>query len=115
MNLQSLDHLHFFSRRFHGSCQEGERPARGRVVPRGDFAPMRSNNAERTLRPLWVKSRPFVVQNGMSALPRKRSALGDSRVLLDAFVIGDQPEEHSDVVYNQNDNPAVRGTRPEFS
>ena len=57
MNLQSLDLLHFFSRRFHGSCQEGERPARGRVVPRGDFVPMRSNNAERTVRPLWVKSR----------------------------------------------------------
>ena len=56
---------------------------------------------------------------GMSALPRKRSALGDSRVFLDAFVIGDQPEgkakDHSDVVYNQNDNPAVRGTWPEFS
>src|SRR5262249_29632196 len=56
---------------------------------------------------------------GMSALPRKRSALGDSRIFLDAFVIGDQPEgkakDHSDVVYNQNDNPAVRGTRPEFS
>src|SRR5262245_24917966 len=31
--------------------------ARGRVVPRRDFAPMRSNKAERTLRPLWVKSR----------------------------------------------------------
>ena len=57
MNFQSLDLLYFFSRRFHGSCQEGERPARGRVVPRGDFAPMRSNNAERTLRPLWVISR----------------------------------------------------------
>ena len=25
-------------------------------MPRGDFAPMRSNNAERTLRPLWVIS-----------------------------------------------------------
>jgi len=38
---------------------------------------------------------------------------------LDAFVIGDQPEgkakDHSDVVYNQNDNPAVRGTWSEFS
>ena len=49
----------------------------------------------------------------MSALPRKRSALGDCRIFLDAFVIGDQPEgkakDHSDVVYNQNDNPAVRG------
>ena len=37
----------------------------------------------------------------------------------DAFVIGDQPEgrakDHSDIGYNQNDNPAVRGTRPEFS
>jgi hypothetical protein len=47
----------------------------------------------------------------MSALPRKRSALGDSRIFLDAFVIGDQLEgkakDHSDVVYNQNDNPAV--------
>ena len=47
------------------------------------------------------------------------SALGDSRIFLDAFVIGDQPEgkakDHSDVVYNQNDNPAVRGTWPEFS
>jgi hypothetical protein len=36
-----------------------------------------------------------------------------------AFVIGDQPEgkakDHPDVVYNQNDNPPVRGTRPEFS
>jgi hypothetical protein len=55
----------------------------------------------------------FAVQNGMSALPRKRSALGDCRIFLDAFVIGDQPEgkakDHSDVVYNQNDNPAVRG------
>jgi hypothetical protein len=61
----------------------------------------------------------FAVQKGMSALPRKRSALGDFRIFLDAFVIGDQPEgkakDHSDVVYNQNDNPAVRGTRPEFS
>ncbi|MGB9327083.1 MAG: hypothetical protein WCB47_14620, partial [Pseudolabrys sp.] len=51
----------------------------------------------------------FAVQKGMSALPRKRSALGDCRIFLDAFVIGDQPEgkakDHSDVVYNQNDNP----------
>ena len=53
--------------------------------------------------------------NLMSALPRKRSALGDCRIFLDAFVIGDQPEgkakDHSDVVYNQNDNPqsAERG------
>jgi hypothetical protein len=54
-----------------------------------------------------------LVQKGTSALPRKRSALGDCRIFLDAFVIGDQPEgkakDHSDVVYNQNDNPAVRG------
>ena len=39
-------------------------------------------------------------------------------IFLDAFVIGDQPEgkakDHSDVVYSQNDNPAVRGTWPEF-
>jgi hypothetical protein len=45
------------------------------------------------------------VQKGMSALPPKRSALGDSRIFLDAFVIVDQPEDktkdHSDVVYNQ--------------
>jgi hypothetical protein len=72
MNLQSLDLLHFFSRRFHGSCQEGERPARGRVVPRGDFAPMRSNNAERTLRPLWVKSRHPESSAGCPLYPRKR-------------------------------------------
>jgi len=41
------------------------------------------------------------------------------RIFLDAFVIGDQPEgkakDHSDVVYNQNDNPVVRGTWSEFS
>ena len=65
-----------------------------------------------------AQNQTFAVQKGMSALPRKRSALGDSRIFLDAFVIGDQPEgkakDHSDVVYNQNDNPAVRGTWPEF-
>ena len=61
------------------------------------------------------QKRTFAVQKGMSALPRKRSALGDCRIFLDAFVIGDQPEgkakDHSDVVYNQNDNPqsAERG------
>src|SRR5262245_56574105 len=89
MNLQSLDLFHFFTRRFHGSCQEGETPARDRVVPRGDFAPMRSNNAERTLRPLWViighlqcghacplypQERTCAVQLGMSALGQKRTS-----------------------------------------
>ena len=52
------------------------------------------------------------MQTVMSALPRKRSALGDCRIFLDAFVIGDQPEgkakDHSDVVYNQNET-RVRG------
>ena len=59
----------------------------------------------------------------MSALGRTKrhvrftpSALGDSRIFLDAFVIGDQPEgkakDHSDIVYDQNENPAVRGTWP---
>src|SRR4030095_4352171 len=75
MNLQSLDLLHFFSRRFH-SCQEGERPARGRVVPRGDFAPMRSNNAERTLRPLWVKSRRLHCNRPCPLYSRKRFDVG---------------------------------------
>ena len=54
------------------------------------------------------QKRTCAVQNGMSALPRKRSALGDSRIFLDAFVIGNQPEgkakDHSDIVYNRNDN-----------
>jgi hypothetical protein len=63
--------------------------------------------------PLWVISGHLQCKKGTSALPRKRSALGDCRIFLDAFVIGDQPEgkakDHSDVVYNQNDNPAVRG------
>jgi hypothetical protein len=39
MNLQSLDLVHFVFA----------------ALP-GDFAPMRSDNDERTLRPLWVKS-----------------------------------------------------------
>ncbi|MGC1641146.1 MAG: hypothetical protein WA781_10975, partial [Pseudolabrys sp.] len=51
------------------------------------------------------------MQKVMSALPRKRSGLEDCRIFLDAFVIGDQPEgkakDHSDVVYNQNDNPSA--------
>ena len=39
-------------------------------MPRGDFAPMRSNNAERTLRPLWVISGHCTAKL-MSALPPK--------------------------------------------
>ena len=38
------------------------------------------------------QKRTFAVQKGTSALPRKCSALGDCRIFLDAFVIGDQPE-----------------------
>ncbi|MGA6936620.1 MAG: hypothetical protein WB041_14730, partial [Pseudolabrys sp.] len=63
--------------------------------------------------PLWVKSRHLQWNSACPLYPRKRSALGDCLIFLDAFVIGDQPEgkakDHSDVVYNQNDNPAVRG------
>src|SRR4029450_11199305 len=79
MNLQSLDLLHSFSRRFHGSCQEGERPARGRVVPRGDLAPMRSNNAERTLHPLWVKSRHLQCTNPCPLYPPKADMCDPTR------------------------------------
>jgi len=42
-------------------------------VPRGDFAPMRSNNAERTLRPLWVKSRHLRRSKSCPLCPRKRT------------------------------------------
>ena len=43
-------------------------------MPRGDFAPMRSNNAERTLRPLWVISGHFARQSSCPLYPRKRTS-----------------------------------------
>jgi len=76
---------------------------RERLLLKSSIASSATNGPRPTMSALGQK-RTCAVQKSMSALPRKRSALGDSRIFLDAFVIGDQPEgkakDHSDVVYN---------------
>jgi hypothetical protein len=48
-------------------------------VPRGDLAPMRSNNAERTLHPLWVKSRHLQCTNPCPLYPPKADMCDPTR------------------------------------